>query len=62
MARRPSIVKSVSLHVHIPEDIYLKMALHLHSEAEGRVPLGSFQKFISQLINDYFQEKPNVAP
>ena len=54
MPRPPNILRPVSLHLMLPEDLYFKLAAHLYSEAEHRVPKGSFQKFFCERITEYF--------
>lgn len=62
MARNPDIIRPVSLHTSIPEDLWTKMTLHLFSEVEGRVPKSAYREFISSLIREYFNklEQPNA--
>lgn len=60
--RRANIIRPVSLHTTIPEDVWTKVSLHLYSEIEGRVPKGAYQNLIVQLLRDYLNnlETPNV--
>lgn len=48
------IIPSVKLTLMLPADVMLKMNLHLYSTALGRVPKGSYQKFLGDLINEFF--------
>lgn len=48
------IIPSVKLTLMLPSDVMLRMNLHLYSEALGRVPKGAYQKFLSELINEFF--------
>lgn len=57
MARNPNIIRTVSLHTYIPEDLRAKMDLHLFSHVEGRIPLGAYSKFFEQLLRDFFARK-----
>jgi len=57
MARNPDIIRPVSIHTSIPEDVWTRMTLHLFSEVEGRVPKGAYRDFIVGLIRDYFKDK-----
>lgn len=34
-----------------------KMQLHLFSDVEGRVPMGAHQRFLTQLINEFFSRR-----
>lgn len=60
MARPRLTVQSVGFHLHLPGDVYARMALLLHSEAERKMPTSARQKFISQLIKDYFKPKDGI--
>ena len=57
MGRKPKIIKPVQLCLKLPQDLLLKLQLHLYSEVEGRVPQGSYQEFFTELLQDYFAEK-----
>lgn len=54
MARRPNIVRSQSLHITLPEDIYARLQLHLYSDLQRRVPVGAYQKFITERVQEFF--------
>ena len=61
MARNPNIIRPISLHTSIPEDLWTQLSLHLFSEVEGRVPKGAYQSFIVERIREYFAKRePNV--
>lgn len=57
MPRPRNIVRQLPLNVHLPEDIRTRLDLHLFSELEGRVPMGAYQRFLTQLLSDYFNRK-----
>lgn len=57
MAGRPSLIRTVDLHVCLPEDIYARLVIHLYSSAEGRVPRGAFQRFFNERITEFFAAK-----
>ena len=57
MPRPRNIVRPSALNVHLPEDIRTKLDLHLFSPLEGRVPMGAYQRFFTQLLTDYFKRK-----
>lgn len=61
MSRQPDILRPVRLNTTIPEDLYAKLSMHLYSPAEGRVPKGSFQKFICERIIEYFNRETENA-
>ena len=58
--RRANIIRPVSLHTTIPEDVWTKVSLHLYSEVEGRAPKGAYQNLIVQLLREYLNKKENV--
>lgn len=63
MTRRRNIVPSIQLNVALPEDIHDRMTLHLYSELEGRVPFGSYQRFLVERIKEYFSRSElDLAP
>lgn len=60
--RRPDIIRPVPLHITLPEDVWLKLTMHLYSEVEKRVPKGAYRAFFIDRINEFFtpKETPNV--
>lgn len=54
MPRKPNIIPSVPLTVHLPLDLRTKLDLVLVSKLEGRIPVGAYQRFFVKLLNDYF--------
>jgi len=63
MSRRPNIVPTVLLNVALPEPVYTKLNLFLFSELEGRIPLGAYQRFLSERIQEYFSHRQlDLAP
>ena len=56
MPRRPNITRGIRLELQIPEDLRVKLDLHLWSALEGRVPHSAYTKLIVQLLNDYFDK------
>jgi hypothetical protein len=63
MSRRPNLIPSIQLNVALPEDVHTQLTLHLFSELEGRVPLGAYQRFITERIREYFQHRRlDLAP
>lgn len=61
MARQPNIIRPIHFHTTLPEDVWLKMTAYLYSEVEGRVPKGAYNKFLSELINDFFKQAKERA-
>jgi len=47
------IIPSVKLTLMLPSDVMLKMNLHLYSPVLARIPKGSYQKFLCELINEF---------
>lgn len=56
MARPPKIYRGISVHIHLPEDLYAQLTAHLFSPSEGRVPLGAYQRFFSDRIIEFFSQ------
>lgn len=54
MPRPPNVLRPTSLHLMLPEDIRAKLDLHLYSSVEKRVPLGAYQRFFLDLIQEWF--------
>lgn len=55
MPRPRNIERTEQLCVWLPESLLGRLTLHLWSDAEQRVPHGAFQRFITQLLTDYFK-------
>ena len=51
------IIPSVKLTLMLPSDVMLKMNLHLYSPVLARIPKGSYQKFLCELINEFFDKQ-----
>lgn len=60
MARRPNILRPTSLHLTLPEDLRVKLDLHLWSPAQGCIPRGAYNQFVGQLIRDFIVQKDNT--
>jgi hypothetical protein len=58
MPSKPLIMRPIKLTTTIPEDVYGRMALHLYSEIEGRIPKGAIQRFLVDRINEFFNRRP----
>lgn len=54
MSRPPSVIPGVKLCFHLPQDVKAKLALHLYSPSEQRIPHGAYSVFLVQLIRTYF--------
>jgi len=58
-----NVIPTVYLRVGLPEDLHTKMTLFLYSELEQRVPKGSYQNFLSDLIRGFFgMRRLDLAP
>lgn len=61
--KTPSLVGSRKLTLALPLPTYSKMVLHLYSPLEGRVPHAAYSRFLSGLIEAYFNNKHlDIAP
>ena len=58
MARRPNILRPISLHTTFPEDLMAKIDLYLFSKLEGRVPVGARQRFLIERVEEFFTPHP----
>lgn len=56
MPKPPNVIRPYRLNINIPEDLKVKIDLHLWSEVEGRVPHGAHRAFFIQLANEYFKK------
>lgn len=56
MGRRANLIPSIMLNVALPKTAHDQLTEHLYSPLEGRVPLGSYQAFISSRIREFFTE------
>ena len=59
MSRRPNVIRPVKLTLHLPEDIYVKVATHLYSPSAQRIPDGAWQRFFIARINEFFAKEPS---
>lgn len=63
MPRKAEIDRPVRLDTTLPTSVYAKLALHLHSELEGKIPRGAWQRFIMERIQEFFGSKRlDLAP
>lgn len=53
MARPRNLIRSESLHLRLPGPLQEKLSGLLHSEVEGRVPVGAYQTFFTELLIAY---------
>lgn len=60
MSRRANIEKRVHLHVTLPEEIHAQLSLFLFSEAEQRIPVGAYQRFIVDRTREFFSGETRV--
>jgi hypothetical protein len=57
-----SIIRPVKLTTTFPEDVRVKLDLHLFSTIEGRVPKGAYQTFLVDRIRTFFSNKQLQLP
>jgi hypothetical protein len=57
-----SIIRPVKLTTTFPEDIRVRLDLHLFSEIEQRVPKGAYQAFLVERIRKFFSNKQLQLP
>lgn len=56
MARPKKTIPTVYHNIGLPEDLAVKLKLHLFSEVEDKVPMGAQQNFFTKLVRDFFRE------
>ena len=52
MARPRNTVRTLNVHLMLPEDLMSQIYALLHSDLEGRVPFGAQQKFFERAARD----------
>lgn len=57
MARPRNITPSESIHLHLPGGLGARLKLLLWSDAEARVPLGAYQRFFVDRLNEFFNHR-----
>jgi hypothetical protein len=57
MPRRPAIEPNFELHTTLPPKLATRVELLLFSEAEGRVPRGAWQRFLTNIITEFFSHR-----
>ena len=57
MTRPPSLVPSSRLNLVLPREMRTRLDQHLYDINMGKVPMGAYQRFFVQLINDYLVER-----
>lgn len=61
--KTPRIIRPTRLNTTLPEDVRAKLDLYLYSETEQRIPMGAYQKFIIERIQDFFRSaEPGFSP
>lgn len=53
--RPAKTLKGIQTNVSLPEDLALRVKLHLFSEVEGKIPHGRQQEFFSKLVRHFFE-------
>jgi hypothetical protein len=54
MARPKQTIRTVYFHIGLPEDLAAKIQLHVFSELEGKIPMGAYQKFFTEVVRAKF--------
>jgi len=61
--RKPNVEPTSSINLHLPETLRVRLDLLLYSELEGRVPKGSYLRFFSARLVEFFECKTlDLAP
>ncbi len=56
MARPKQTTPSAFRNIALPQELADKLDIELFSEFEGRVPIGAYKTFFSNLIVQYFEQ------
>lgn len=54
MPRPPNIDRPTVLNICLPETLRAKLDVFLFSEAEGKVPYGSYNRFFVERLTEFF--------
>lgn len=61
--RKPNVEPTSSINLHLPETLRARLDLILFSELEGRVPKGSYLRFFSSRLVEFFEFRTlDLAP
>lgn len=61
--RKPNVEPTSSINLHLPETLRARLDLILYSELEGRVPKGSYLRFFSARLVEFFEHRAlDLAP
>jgi hypothetical protein len=53
--RKPNVEPTSAINLHLPESLRARLDLVLFSELEGRVPKGSYLRFFSARLAEFFE-------
>jgi len=63
VAKTPNLIPSKQLNVALPLPLMTRLAAHLYSDLEGRVPHGAYSRFLINLLQVHFAEQAlDLAP
>lgn len=54
MPRPKPIIPNEEIHITVPQDVKGKLAIHLWSNTEGKVPFGAYNDFFRARLQEYF--------
>ena len=58
-----NLLPCTPLNTSLPVDVRARLDLHLFSDVEGRVPKGAYQRLLTDLINQYLDNRVlDLAP
>lgn len=61
MPKPAKIIRPVHKNLSLPEDLVAKVELELYSDVEQRVPMGAWQRLVSELLTDWLQKRGIVT-
>lgn len=57
MPRPKNTIQTVHTLISLPQHLWVKLRLHLHSEVEQRIPQGAQMRFFSERVREFFDHK-----
>jgi hypothetical protein len=62
MARPKQTTPAVPINLSLPEPLAAKVQIELFSELEGRIPVGAYKQFFTDLLENYFAAQQQPCP
>lgn len=62
MPRPKQATPSTFRNIAIPKPLADRLDIELFSDVEGRIPMGAYKEFFSNLLRQYFEQKRKPCP